>query len=133
MKRLLLSLLALCALTVVASAADKDTVKVRPGETVYVQFEKSGKRMKLVNWSTEPNESAQVIATFEQEARGPLRRLKMENKFPQDLVYKCELRSVTMKLTQRGRPTPVVGGKVAFDEYPSTVEELALFDFKLQR
>jgi hypothetical protein len=33
----------------------------------------------------------------------------------------------------RGKPTPVVGGKVAFDDYPYFIEELACFDFKLER
>ncbi len=74
-----------------------------------------------------------MIFTWAKELKGVMRVLKVENKFSSDLVYKVEMRSLTLKHETRLKPTPVVAGKVAFDEYPPVVEELACFDFKLER
>lgn len=133
MKRFLLSVLLLCSLTSLAMAADKNTALLHPGETVYVRFETNGKKIKFLSASKEKDEAAQVIFTFDKELKGGMRTLKVENKFPSDLVYKVELRQLSQNHQARSKPTPVVGGKVAFDDYPFFVEELACFDFKLER
>jgi hypothetical protein len=133
MKRFLLSVLLLCSITSLAVAAEKNTALIHPGETVYVKFETQGKKIKFLSASKEKDEAAQVILTFDNEMKSGMRTLKVENKFPADLVYKIELRQLSQNHQARGKPTPVVGGKVAFDEYPYFVEELACFDFKLER
>ena len=135
MMRFLLSLLLLCSLTSLASAADKNTALVHPGETIYVRFETQGKKIKFLSASKEKDEAAQVILTFDKDPKRDtgIRTLKVENKFTPDLVYKVEMRQLTQDHQERGKPTPVVGGKVAFDEYPWVVEELACFDFQLER
>ena len=133
MKRFLLSLLILCSLTSLAVAADKNTALLHPGETVYVRFEAQGKKIKFLSASQEKDEAAQVIFTWEKESKAGMRIMKVENKFPSDLVYRVEMRQLSQNHQARGKPTPVVGGKVAFDEYPYFIEELACFDFKLER
>lgn len=133
MKRFLLSLLVLCSLTSLALAAEKNTAVLRPGDTVYVRFETEGKKIKFLSASKEQDEQAQVIITFPRELTGIMRTLKVENKFPRDLVYKAEMRTLSPRHQARAKPTPVVAGKVAFDEYPPIVEEIACFDFKLER
>ncbi len=133
MKRFLFSLLLLCSLTALASAAEKNTALIHPGETVYVRFELQGKKMKFVKASTEKDEAAQVIFTWAKELKGLSRQLKVENKFANDLVYKVEIRSLTQHHEARFNPSPVVAGKVGFDDYPVFVEEIAAFDFKLER
>lgn len=132
MKRFLLSLFVFGALATFAFA-EKNTVVIRPGETVYARFEmKKGKKIQLVKTSKEKDDQAQVIFTFDKEVVKGMRTLKVENKFPNDLLYKAEMRSLTLKHERRVNPTPVVGGKVAFDPYPTVVEELAFFDFKAE-
>lgn len=90
------------------------------------------KKIQLVKTSKEQDDQAQVIFTFDKAVTNGVRTLKVENKFPNDLIYKAEMRSLTLKHERRVNPTPVVGGKVAFDPYPSVVEELAFFDFKAE-
>jgi len=131
MKRFLLSLFALTALASFAFA-EKNTVVIHPGETIYARFDVKGKKIQLAKASKEKDDQAQVIFTFDKEVVKGLRTLKVENKFPNDLVYKAEMRSLTLKHERRVNPTPVVGGKVAFDPYPPVVEELAFFDFKAE-
>jgi len=131
MKRFLLSLFAFSALATFA-LAEKNTVLIHPGETVYARFDVKGKKVQLAKASTEKDDQAQVIFTFEKEVVKGMRTLKVENKFPNDLIYKAEMRSLSLKHERRVNPTPVVGGKVAFDPYPAMVEELAFFDFKAE-
>jgi hypothetical protein len=134
MKRFLLSLLLLCSLTSLASAADKNTALIHPGETVYVRFETQGKKIKFASASKEKDDAAQIIFTWAKEFnKNGMRQLKVENKFASDLVYKVEIRSLTQKHEARFSPSPVVAGKIGFDEYPIFVEEIAAFDFKLER
>jgi len=132
MKRLLFALFALCALTTFAFAADKNSVLIHPGETVYARFEVKGKKIRLVQAGKEKDDAAQVIFTFDKQAKEGMRSLKVENKFPNDLIYKAEMRSLTLKHERRVNPTPVVGGKIAIDPYPIVVEQLAFFDFKAE-
>lgn len=133
MKHFLLSVLLLCSLSSLAVAAEKNTALIHPGETVYVKFETHGQKIKFVSASMAKDESAQVILTFNKELKAGMRTLKVENKFLADLVYKIEMRQVSQNHQMRGKPTPVVAGKVAFDDYPYFIEELACFDFKLER
>jgi hypothetical protein len=130
MKRFLLSLFAFAALTTFAFA-DKNTVEIHPGETVYARFEVKGKKVRLVQSGKEKDDAAQVIFTFDKDLTKGMRTLKVENKFPNDLIYKAEMRSLSLKHERRVTPTPVVGGKVAFDPYPPVVEQIAFFDFKV--
>jgi hypothetical protein len=132
MKRLVLFIFAILLAAVPAFAA-KNTVLVHPGETIYARFEVDGKKIRLANAGTEKDEGAQVVFIFDKEPTGYMRRLKVENRFERDFVYKVEMRSLTQGHQQRVPSTPVVGGKVAFEEYPVGVEELALYDFKIER
>jgi hypothetical protein len=131
MKRILLCLFVLNALTTFAFA-ERNTALVHPGEVVYVRFEVlKGSKIKFAHAGKEKDDAAQVIFTFDKEIKGGMRALKVENKFPHDLVYKAEMRSLSQNHERRVEATPVVAGKVAFDPYPPIVEELAFFDFKL--
>jgi len=131
MKRFLFSLFAFVAFATFARA-EKNSVVIHPGETVYARFEVKGKKIRLVSSSKEQDPAAQLIFTFDKELTKGSRMLKVENKFPNDLLYKAEMRSLTLKHERRVNPTPVVGGKVGFDPYPPMVEELAFFDFKAE-
>ena len=131
MKRFLLTFFALSSLATFAFA-QKGTVVIRPGETIYARFEAKGKKIQLVKAGKEKDDEAQVIFTFDKDPTKGMRTLKVENKFPNDLLYKAEMRSLILKHERRVTPTPVVGGKVAFDPYPTVVEELAFFDFKAE-
>jgi len=130
MKRFFLSLCAFAALTTF-SYADKNSVVIHPGETIYARFELKGKKVRLVQTGKEKDDAAQVVFIFDKELTNGMRTLKVENKFPNDLIYKAEMRSLSLKHERRVTPTPVVGGKVAFDPYPPVVEQLAFFDFKV--
>lgn len=131
MKRFLLCLFAFAGLTTFAFA-DKNTVLVHPGETVYARFEVKGKKVRLIQAGKEKDDAAQVIFTFDKDVVKGMRRLTLENKFPNDLIYKAEMRSLTLKHQRRVTTTPVVGGKIGYDLYPPVVDEVACFDFKAE-
>ena len=131
MTRFLLSLLALASLTTLAYA-DKNTVLLHPGDTVYARFDLKGTKIKMIHAGPEKDDAAQVILSWNKVAKDGYRTLKVENKFNDDLVYKVEMRSLSQNHQMRVPSTPVVAGKVGFDNYPPLVEELALFDFKLE-
>jgi len=70
MKRLLLAVFFLVSLILPASASEKaNTVLIHPGETVYARFETKGKKLKLVSYSKEKDEAAQVIFTMGPDAK----------------------------------------------------------------
>ena len=134
MNRLLLAVFLVTALTLPALAKEKaNTVLIHPGETVYARFETKGKKMKLVSTSKVLDESAQVVLSFRADATKPGNILTVENKFPRALFYSAEIRSLTRKLHFPLRTSPVVAGKLAFENVPKEVEELAAFEFKLER
>ena len=134
MKRLLRALLLFVCLSPLSQAADKvTTLLIHPDETIYARFEVKPKKITLISTSKEPDAQAQVIFTLTRDvAKGAL-NLKVENKFPRDLLYRAEIRAKTRNLRTPFRTTPVVAGKLAFETMPGAVEELAAFDFKLQK
>jgi hypothetical protein len=133
-KRLLPALLLLCSLSPFASAADrlKDFV-MRTGETVYARFEVDGRKLKLVSASKSPDAAAQVVFTLTKNTEKKSVDLKAENKLPKDLIYRGEIRAPSHNLKAPARVTPVVGGKLAFENFPELVEEFSAFDFKLAK
>lgn len=134
MKRFFTAVLLLSCLAPFARAADKlTTVLIHPQETVYARFDESGKKLKLVSISKEPDAQAQVIFTLQPENGKPLLKLTVQNKFTRDLTYRVEMRSLTAKRQMPVRVTPVVAGKLAFENFPNLVEEIAAFDFKLMK
>ncbi len=130
MMRFLLSFLLLAALTT-AAYADKSVV-MHPGDTMYVRFDVKGTKIKLAHAGPEKDDAAQVIFSLSKEVKEYTRTMKVENKFANDFVYKVEIRSLSLNHQMRVPTTPVVARKVAFDTYPMGVEELSLFDFKLE-
>lgn len=134
MKRLLTLVLLLSCFGSLARAADKiGTLVLHPEETVYARFEVSPKKIKLVSTSKEPDTQAQVVFSLTRDPKNKTLQLKVENRFPSDLVYRAEMRSKTYNLRTAYRPTPVVAQKLAFESLPGGVEEFAVFDFKLQK
>jgi len=134
MKRLLLAVFSLACLLQPTLAANKpNTVLIHPGETIYARFETTGKKLKLLSFSKEKDEGAQVVFVLLPDAKRPLLNLKVENKLPRDLLYKVEMRSLTSKMQFLVPVTPVVSGKVAFEDFPKQVEELAAYDFKMEK
>ncbi|HEY8995564.1 MAG TPA: hypothetical protein VIM71_12925 [Lacunisphaera sp.] len=134
MKRFLQAVLLIACLSPLAHAADKiSTLVIHPEETIYARFEVSAKKIKLVNVAKEADGQAQVIFTLTREAKTGILELKVDNKFPNDLIYRAEIRSKTRNLHTPYHVTPVVGGKVAFEKLPPAVEEFAAFDFKLEK
>ena len=132
--RLFLPLLLLGSLALPAQAASKaNTVVLRPGEVIYARFETNGKKIKLADASKEKDDRAQVIFSLTREAESLEVKLKVENKFPKDLVYTAVLRSRRLDRESRGEVSPVVGGKLAFETFPPLVDEVTLSDFKLEQ
>src|SRR5689334_16926416 len=134
MKRLLLAAFSLVTLVLPANASEKaNTVLIHPGETVYARFETKGKKLKLVSYSKEKDEAAQVIFTMAPDAKKPLYNLKVENKLPLTLLYNGEARSLKRNLKFDSPMTPVVAGKVSFEVFPKVLEELAAYGFQLEK
>ena len=136
MKCLLLVVCVLATLLLPANASEKaNTVLVHPGDTIYARFEVKGQKLKLVGTSKEKDEGAQVVITLGPDPKKPtqLYSLKLESKFPRDLLYKLQMRSKKRNLEMIIPVSPVVAGKVAFEQFPQLIDELALYDFKLEK
>lgn len=134
MKRLLFALFVAASLTLPAQAKEKpNTVIIHPGEVVYARFEANGKKIKLVSYSKAKDEAAQVIFSLLPDEKKPVNNLKVENKFPRDLTYRVEMRSLVRKQRFPRETTPVVAGKLAFEIIPKEADELAVFEFKLEK
>jgi hypothetical protein len=134
MKRLFLAVFFLSNLILTASASERaNTVLIHPGETIYARFETKGKKLKLVSYSKDKDEGAQVIFTLGTDPKKPLYNLKVENKLPLTLLYKTEARSIKRNLKFDSQMTPVVAGKVSFEIYPTLMEELAAYGFQLEK
>jgi hypothetical protein len=136
MKRFLTALLLLACLSPLArAAAALDTLIIHPEETIYARFEVTAKKIKLVALSKEPDAGAQVVFHFHKDPdpKKKTNLLKVENRFSSDLVYTAEMRSLTLKQQFRAPVTPVVANKVSYDSFPTQVEEIAAFDFKLEK
>jgi hypothetical protein len=134
MKRLIFALFFATALILPAQAKEKaNTVIIHPGETVYASFEAKGTKLKLLGFSKEKNDSAQVVLSLLPDEKRPGNVLKVENKFPRDLRYRLEMRSLVRKQHFPRETTPVVAGKLAFEFMPKEADELAASDFKLEK
>jgi hypothetical protein len=134
MKRFLLAALLLACFCPFAQAADKiSELLIHPEETRYARFEVTRKKITLVSISAEPDDRAQVIVSLKLDAKLGYLKLRVENKFPQDLLYRAEVHFLKEKREFPVKVMPVVAGKLAYENFPSVVEEIALFDFKLQK
>ena len=134
MKRLFLLLLLLAPLCTMARGASEkpNTVLIHPGEVIYARFEQKGKKLKLVSATKERDEQAQVVLTLSPAIKDTLLTLKVENKFAKYLHYKAEIRSLTLKKRMLVTVFPVVAGKLALEQLPPAIEELALHAFELE-
>jgi len=134
MKRLLFALFFAAALTLPAQAKEKaNTVLIHPGETLYASFEVKGTKLKLVSFSKVKVDSAQLVISLLPDEKKPANTLKLENKFPRDLHYHMEMRSLVRKQHFARETIPVVTGKLALEIMPKEADELALSDFKLEK
>jgi len=132
MNRLFSALLLLaCITTCVLAASAPTSLIIHPGETIYARFEVSGKKIRLASLSPTADASAQVVFSLQKDEAKGLLKLKVENKLSSDLVYRAEMRSLTLKQHFPALVTPVVAGKAAYETFPIQVEELSAFDFKL--
>jgi hypothetical protein len=127
-KRLAVLLFLLATLTPLSAAKLKD-ITLRPGDTVYVRFDTSGKRLRLVEAGNQPNPQAQVIFSLERDTEKKSVVLRVENKLAKDLSYRAEMRSKRFNLKSQAPVTPVVAGKLGIEKFPELVDELTAFDF----
>jgi hypothetical protein len=127
-KRLLVLTLLLASITPLSAAKLKD-ITLRPGDTVYVRFDTSGKKLRLAEAGTQPNPQAQVIFNLERDTAKKSVVLRVENKLPKDFSYRAEMRSTKLNLKSQAPVTPVVAGKLAIEKFPELVDELTAFDF----
>jgi hypothetical protein len=135
MKRLFRSLLVISLLSPLALLAGEkaNTVLLHPGEVVYAKFTQKGKKLTLVGTSKEKDETAQVILTMSKTAPAEAGLLEVQNKLAQDLVYRLEIRSLTLKRRIILPVVPVVAGKLSREELPPYIEQMAVFAFELAR
>jgi type II secretory pathway component GspD/PulD (secretin) len=127
-KRLFVLVLLLASLSPLSAAKLKD-ITLRPGETVYVRFDTSGKRLRLAEAGTQPNPQAQVVFSLERDTAKKVVVLRVENKLAKDLAYRAEMRSTRLNLKSQAPVTPVVAGKLGIEKFPELVDELTAFDF----
>lgn len=127
-KRLALLALLLAALTPLTAARLKEFT-LRPGDTVYVRFDTSGKKLRLAGVAAEPDAQAQAIFSLSRDTEKKAVVLRVENKLAKDLSYRAEMRSTRYHLKSQAPVTPVVAGKLAIEKFPELVDEITAFDF----
>lgn len=127
-KRLVALVLLLATLTPLTAAKLKD-ITLRPGDTVYVRFDTTGKKLRLVEAGTQPDPQAQVTFALERDTAKKTVVLRVENKLAKDLAYRAEMRSTRLNLKSQAPVTPVVAGKLGIEKFPELVDELTAFDF----
>lgn len=132
MKRFFTLFLLVAALHPLAVAAPKD-ITLRPGDTVYLRFDTSGKKLRLLGTSPDPDAQAQVIFTLQRDTAKKTVVLRVENKLAKDLEYRAEMRSLRLNLKAPAPVTPVVAGKLAIENLPELLEVLTAFDFQYAR
>jgi hypothetical protein len=122
------------ALILTAHAGEKaGTILIHPGEVVYARFEAKGKKIKLASATKVKDDGAQVIFTLLPDEKKGGYSLKVENKFSKDLRYRAEMRSLSKKMKFNVSMTPVVAGKLALESFPKEVEEVAAYEFQLEK
>ena len=135
MKRFLFFLLlSVCAITCPASER-ANTVLIHPGEVIYVRFTQNKLKLKVSSAKKEIDEQAQVILSLtpgDSRKNEPV-TLKVTNKFPLDLFYKAEVRSLSQKLESVMPVLPVVAEKISLENFSPMIEEAALFGFELKK
>ncbi len=136
MKRFLLFLF-LAPLCPVAHAASEkpNTVLIHPGEVIYARFAQKGIKLTLLSASKEKDDLAQVVLTIPpaDPTKKAMLPIKVENKFGQYLHYKAEMRVVSRKQRTPMKTSPVVPGKMALEQLPPMIEELAVYAFALEK
>jgi hypothetical protein len=108
-----------------------DNVLIRPGETFYVTFQRTGDSLTLARVSKDADKAAQLILKM-----GPLKEihgtmLQVENKFDKNLYYKAEMRLLSKNKRANTSVVPVIASKLSFESWPHVIEELALSGFEL--
>ncbi len=129
MKRFFTLFLLVAALCPFAAAASKD-VTLKPGDTVYLRFDTTGKKLRLVSSSAEPDAQAQVTFSLQRDTAKKTIVLRVENKLAKDLAYRAEMKSLRLNLKAPAPVTPVVAGKLAIENLPELLEVLTAFDFE---
>lgn len=137
MKRPSLLLLLASFCTLALGAAEKpNTVLIHPGEVIYARFTQKGIKLTLVSATKEKDDNAQVVLTL--DPVDPAKKifvinLKLENRFTKDFTHKAQMRILTKNMKMLATVYPVVAGKISLVPVPANVEEVAVYDFKLER
>lgn len=135
MKRLLFLLLLFLGILNSFAGERANTVLIHPGEVIYVRFTQNKLKLKVVSATKEKDEQAQVILSL---TPGDVKKneqatLKVTNKFPLELNYKVEARSLSQKLNAEMPAMPVVAQKISLEKFAPMIEEAALFGFVLKK
>ena len=134
MKRFLLLFFSLCTIT--CSASERaNTVLIHPGEVIYVRFTQHKLKLKVLSATKEKDDQAQIILSLtpgDSRKNEPV-TLKVTNKFPLELDYKAEVRSLSQKLESVMTVMPVVAEKISLEKFSPVIEEVALFGFELKK
>ena len=111
-----------------------NTVLLHPGEVLYAEFARKGVKLTLVKASKEKNDQAQVVLSLTSpKANSGALAFEVDNKFPLDLDYQAQIRSLTENLRTKAQVYPVVTGKLCILYFPSKTEEVALFGWVLEK
>ncbi len=112
-----------------------NTVLIHPGEVIYARFAQSGIKLKLIKASKEKDDEAQLTLSLTATDPGkPLTgfNLKVVSRFTKDLDYEAQIRSSKLERHAKFEVYPVVAEHLSIVSMPPLVDEVALFDWKLE-
>lgn len=129
-------LLALVALGAAAGPPDpatiKDKVTITVGKTLLVQFEQKGDTISQPKVVEKADDKAFTPSFEFIESSGNL-TLTTRNPFPKDLKFRALARIKGRKTYFETSIVPVRSGILGIELWPDPIEELILFDFKLEK
>jgi hypothetical protein len=120
--------------TAEAHSEKPNTVVIHPGDVMYARFERTGTKLRLISATKQDDPQAQVVLHFGTWDKKNLSiGFEIENRFDRELTYQVETRITKINLWRTPPVVPVVEGKVAFEEWPVPLDEVAVFGFVLSK
>ncbi len=129
-------LLVLVALGAAGDAPDpskiKDKVTIAEGKTLLVQFEQKGDTISKPKVVEQADDKVPT-PRFEFLSQNGNLMLTTKNPFPKDLKFRALARIKGRKTYFETSIVPVRSGLLGMELWPDPIEELILFDFKLEK
>jgi len=109
----------------------KDKVAIKPGRPIDVRFQREGDALSAPEVLAGAKDGAEAVH-FDLSKEGRGRTLATRNPFSKNLVFRAAVRHEGRASFVETSIVPVRAGLIGFELWREPIEELVLFDFKLE-